>query len=412
MTDQTALEGLLADLPLVDGHCHGFLAEDPLRHDPNRLLERLSYLGLVYYAGAPYVEETAKEGIVERIAALAGDTLFGRLAVRWLAEYLDCEPTIGAVHTARHAALARDPAAYVADLVRSAGLAAVVADEGYPDDPVVVRDDFQKTLGIPVFRAWRMEHWIYDHAEDYGSFRDMEDAFVEALDLAAADDLTVAYKTIIAYFSGLAVEPQDTSPDEKVFRSWVADRGEHHSPETAAILGHFLHLTADRALMHSLPLHIHTGAGDLFMESIAGSRPELLYPFLHARRHQAVVMIHAGQPWVRTAACMAASLPNVYIDLSEWLPWSGLAASPDLTHLIAAVPTSKLMYGSDEAGEPETLWLGARMARRSLAAALVPLVTDGTVTHMEAREIGAGILGRNCAALHGITVPTCRETSM
>ncbi len=60
------------------------------------------------------------------------------------------------------------------------------------------------------------------------------------------------------------------------------------------------------------------------------------------------------------------------------------------------------MYGSDEASEPEILWLSARMARASLSRVLGRAVLDDMLTTAEARRIGGDVLAGNALRLHGV----------
>ncbi|HZL04352.1 MAG TPA: amidohydrolase, partial [Coriobacteriia bacterium] len=102
------------------------------------------------------------------------------------------------------------------------------------------------------------------------------------------------------------------------------------------------------------------------------------------------------------AAYIAAILPSVYLDLSVCLPWASLGVDRQLEMLIGAVPTSKLLYGSDAPSGPELLWATARTARASLARVLSRAVETDHVTLDEADAIGRGILGLNTLRVHGL----------
>jgi predicted TIM-barrel fold metal-dependent hydrolase len=117
---------------------------------------------------------------------------------------------------------------------------------------------------------------------------------------------------------------------------------------------------------------------------------------------QPVVLIHSGWPWLAEAAYIASILPFVYLDLSEFLPWASLAADRELEIMLGVAPTGKLLYGSDEASEPEVFWVSARLTREALERVLARAVERDHLTADEAGRIGAGILAGNCKALHGI----------
>jgi Tfp pilus assembly PilM family ATPase len=70
--------------------------------------------------------------------------------------------------------------------------------------------------------------------------------------------------------------------------------------------------------------------------------------------------------------------------------------------LLGTVPTGKILYGSDEASEPEVFWLSARIAREALERVLARAVERDYLTAQQGVEIGRGVLAGNTARLHGI----------
>ena len=83
-----------------------------------------------------------------------------------------------------------------------------------------------------------------------------------------------------------------------------------------------------------------------------------------------IVLIHSGWPWVDEGAFVASILPHVYLDTSLSTPWASLAIDSRLEILLGIAPPAKVMYGSDEASEPEVIWLSALLAREALARVL------------------------------------------
>jgi hypothetical protein len=71
--------------------------------------------------------------------------------------------------------------------------------------------------------------------------------------------------------------------------------------------------------------------------------------------------------------------------------------------LVGTVPAAKLLYGSDEAGEPESFWVSALLARRALERVLDRFVERDYVDTGDAQRLGAMVLGDSCRALHGLT---------
>ena len=148
-------------------------------------------------------------------------------------------------------------------------------------------------------------------------------------------------------------------------------------------------------------MHIHCGDGDPDIV-LARARPHDLFPFLRDHPDQPIVLIHGGHPWTQVAAYIASLLPNVYVDLSVLCPWATSAIEPALELLLGMVPAAKLLYGSDQASEPEVFWISARLARAATERVLSGLVERDYLTARQADAMGRGILGGNTQRLHGL----------
>jgi hypothetical protein len=70
--------------------------------------------------------------------------------------------------------------------------------------------------------------------------------------------------------------------------------------------------------------------------------------------------------------------------------------------LLGVVPAGKLLYGSDEASEPEVFWVSARLAREALERALTSAVERDMLSPEDALRIGRGVLAGNTRRLHGL----------
>jgi predicted TIM-barrel fold metal-dependent hydrolase len=138
---------------------------------------------------------------------------------------------------------------------------------------------------------------------------------------------------------------------------------------------------------------------------LAHVRPQDVYDLLHDHMDQPIVLIHGGYPWMAEAAYIASIMPFVYVDLSELLPWASLGVDRELETVLGVVPAGKVLYGSDEASEPEVLWVSARLAKRALERVLGAAVERDHLTLEEAERIGRGVLGANSARLHGLELP-------
>jgi hypothetical protein len=389
----------VANARVVDNHCHGFRVQERLSLDSTGFEERLTYMGMLYDAAASSGGQPVHPGERRMLSSLVGSSVFAMAARRALARFLGSAESPEAVAAARVAACSSDPAGYIRSLLEDQRIEALVADEGFPD---ISRSDFQREVGVPVYRVWRVESWILERRGEQMGFADFEESFVTALREAADDARTVAFKTVVAFPAGLRIGKLVREEARSAYIGWVA-RGWSPDGQDARVLLHFLvRRTLDVAAESGLPVHIHCGAGDPFMPHIEGVQPRDLYPLLAEYRTQPVVLIHSGYPWLEEAAYIAATLPFVYVDVSGWQPWATLDVDRGLALLLGAVPTAKILYGSDEASEPELLWLSALLFKAALARALDAAVLRDFLSESQAADVATRVLAGNTSALHGL----------
>jgi uncharacterized protein len=328
--------------------------------------------------------------------------VFSLAVRRMLAERLGCEPTADAVASARDKAFRNDPVGYIRELLDDARVGGLLVDDGFPL-PRVPSSEFRETIGgaTPVHRVARIETMILDVRDKATDLGALEEAFDAELDRAAGDATTVAYKSIIAYRTGLDVGTADRDGAAKAFPRWREDRWKESREHAKPVRDYLLHRAAEAAKRHDRVMHIHTGDGDPDIV-LARARPHDLLPFLKEHLEQPIVLIHTGFPWTQVAAYIASQLPNVYLDLSVLIPWASLGIEQHLMLLLGTAPAGKLLYSSDEASEPEVIWIAARMGKRALERALGDAVERDFLTVTEAETLGKGILSENSRHLHGI----------
>jgi predicted TIM-barrel fold metal-dependent hydrolase len=392
----------LSQAEIIDNHVHGFRIEDLLVRDPLDFETRLNLLGMLFMDSTLTREAgRADPSLWQQARRMTDSTVYSLVARRWLAERLGCGATTEAVAAARDKALRDDPIAYIRALLEDARIAGLLVDDGFPL-PRVPSGEFRAAVGgTPVHRVARIETMILDVREAAKDLSALEEAFESELEQAARDSATVAFKSIIAYRTGLDVQQVVRQEAAAAFGRWRADGWKESREHAKPVRDYLLYRTADVARRHDRVLHVHTGDGDPDIV-LSRARPHDLFPFLKDHLAQPVVLIHAGHPWSEVAAYIASSLPNVYLDLSVLIPWSSLGIEQLLTVLLGTVPGGKLLYSSDEASEPETFWIAARMGRRALERVLDDAVEREFLTVGEAEALGRGILSGNSRRLHGI----------
>jgi len=224
-----------------------------------------------------------------------------------------------------------------------------------------------------------------------------QERYHDALDGAIADG-AVAFKSVIAYRTGLDVAPVAETDARQNFDVHRRDSEHTQKPLRDFLLCHTLDVARERGIW----THIHAAVGD---PDIVYQRanPAQLYPLLHSERFRRnrVVLIHGGWPWVDEAAAMAAILPNVYLDVSEGNLFGMPNVRQRIYETLEACSYSKIVYGAD-GSHPEALWIAARRYKVVLGRVLDELVGDGFCTRPEAYQVGRLILHDNAARMYDL----------
>ncbi|MCX4910769.1 amidohydrolase family protein [Streptomyces sp. NBC_00878] len=382
----------IEELPAVDVHMHPWRSAHLLELDPEGFEDRTTMMGMC--------QLTSGRGsdLLSRIEAFTESTPFALKLRRDLARLFGVEPTRQAVARARMSAFSADPAAYVGSLLSDANIAGVFYDEGYPQ-PTMSFEEFQAECPTTRFRVARLEPWVDQIRGSVADFDELAHLFSDKVREALADENLVAFKSVIAYRTGLDIGNPDLDTCRSAFTGWKNDGFRESREFSKPIRDRLLRKAFDLASDRRVPIHIHSGGGDPDV-LLKYARPANIFDLLTDYSSHPVVLIHAGNPWIEEAAYLASILPEVYIDTSVMVPWHSLAIDQKLEVLLGVAPPAKIMYGSDEASEPEVLWQSAHIMRASLRRVLDKAVKDGWFTDDDSVNIARGVLGENALTLH------------
>lgn len=306
--------------------------------------------------------------------------------------------------------LAENPRGYIQSLLADAGLRCLVCDLDAPISAYWTGNyrttqeakDFLAAVRpeVGVGCVVRIENVCNRLLKDNLPFEDVLAAFARQLEEKAKRYGAVAIKSVIGYYTGLAVGKVTAAEAQGAYGRFLADRGDAAAEKTWRDF--MLWQGRLVCLDLGLPLHIHTGWGDTPYCDLRRMNPVLLYDFLldEAGRQVPTVLLHAGFPYSREIAILASHLPQVYVDLSEMLPYAGRAAESILPQLMDIAPFTKIIYGSDGGGIAEPVWFGAVYARRVLARTLENCIAEGHFDEEYALQVARWILCENTLAVH------------
>jgi uncharacterized protein len=372
----------LSAVPIVDHHCHSLLREQP--RDDEAFRNHLTETSF---------QEMARDHVQ--------NTLVYHWAIRELASFLDCEPTADAVHAAR---LARGVERLAREVVERGNFRTWLIDSGYGADTTFSLDELRAIVPCEIREILRLEPLIERLIVDADTFDGFLDAYRGALaDLRAAG--YVGMKSVIAYRTGLGIEPVDRAAAAAAFRPvHEAARGEGRLRiESKPLLDYLIVAAVEEAARQNVPIQFHTGLGDPDLDLTKVDPAALRLIFSERYRAAPIVLLHSGYPYARSMAYLAAMFPNVYADFGEvQLFVAGGDLRAIVRELVGLAPASKLLFSTDASLVPELYWLGAVAGRRALGAVFDEHIAEGIIDERTALEMADMILWRNAERIYGL----------
>jgi len=374
----------LSGLPILDQHCH------PLLRDG------------VTLGVTDYQRFFSESGEAEMHRRHAPTTIFFRWALKELAAFLGCPPTVESVLATRtavgHEALAHR-------MFRAAGLGMLLVDHGYQTGDSLSHAELAAQLPCPLASILRLETLAQDLIVRHDTFDQVIDSFVATVEGARAAG-HVGLKSIVAYRTGLTVRDTPRSEAAAAFAP-LRERAKRAGRVRLAdkpLNDYLVHRALEIAARAEMPVQFHTGFGDGDLDLLAAN-PLHLRAIIEGYPRVPLVLLHASYPYVREQGYLAAIYPNVYADLGLAVPYVAANIPALLRDAFALAPTSKLLFSTDAYSIPDIFWIAARWGRRGLATVLGEMIELGALASDEALGIAGDVLGGNAARLYGLPWP-------
>ncbi len=325
-------------------------------------------------------------------------TLFLRSGVRWLAELLDCEPTLAAVLEARGK---RPYTQWIRQLFKDARIEHVLCDYGYLAENGYDAEMMNAVLPCPVQPILRIESLAEQLICEQPTFFTFVEVFRGALTNARAEGV-VAFKSVAAYRSGLEVKRPSTRDAHNAFKRLkkIADCSDNVRLDDKPLNDFLLGIVVEEAAQQQTPIQFHTGFGDQDAD-LRTANPLGLRPLIE-QTDAPLVLLHAGWPYYRELAHLAAIYPHVYIDLSLAIPFATTGIPTMLRDILGMTPHNKILFATDAFTMPEIYWLAARWGRWGLSKVLTEFVDVGFLTQQEALGTAEAILFVNARRLYQV----------
>jgi hypothetical protein len=371
----------LASIPIVDNHCHSLLREQPADDAAFRI-----------HLTESYFPEIARDDVPH--------SLFYQWTIRELAVLLDCDPTAEAVHAARRA---RGLEWLTREIVARGNFKTWLIDTGYGGETTFGLDALRALAPVRIEEIVRLEPLIERLLLESSSFDDLLDAYRVALDDLRGRGI-VGMKSVIAYRTGLQVEPVDRVTAAAAFAPVhdAARRDGRLRLESKPLLDYLIVIAVEESARQGVPIQFHTGLGDPDLDLTRVAPAALRLIFSERYRAAPIVLLHTGYPYVRSLAYLAAMFPNVYADMGEAILFAAGEATEITRELLGLAPASKILFSTDASLVPELYWVGARLGRRALGRVLDEHIADGAIDNGIAIDWAERILWRNSERVYGL----------
>jgi hypothetical protein len=386
----------VADLPVVDVHCHPFLNRGAITAE--------QFTDLTAFGGGSddYLEQGGVEvtsAVRDELQRVKRDTIYFKRMMLDLARFFGVAPDLDTVIAARNEAVAAGYADYVRRLYGEAGIETLLFDFGVPL-PMLDVAAVRAELPVAIAPIYRIEPLIADLLKTDIGWSEFKTRYDDAIATALTRDGYVGVKSIIAYRTGLDVSPLSRTADQGRQALDMIRRG-LGGGSMKMLRDHLLCRALELCIEHDVPMQIHTGMGD-FEVNLVFCRPAYLMDLLRFPAYRAcrILLVHTGYPYHREAAYMANVLPRVYCDVSEGIPFAGHAAVDIFSGVLALAPLSKVCYGSDGFALPEINYTSAKLGKQALTRVLDDLVAGGMLTAQDAQQAAGMILAGNARELY------------
>lgn len=317
-----------------------------------------------------------------------------------LAEVLDTTAASEEELVAARDGLAGD--SYLQRLLDDAGTAALLVDTGFGGSETMGVSSLRAASRRDVREVIRLESVAENVLAARGPATRSLPGFVDAVLSRLDEALTagaVGIKSILAYRAGLQLPSSSSVVRRQAFARMARQRQARRFDDP--VLAPFLvQETAALAADRGVPLQFHTGFGDPDID-LPSADPALLRPLFHDRRTEAcpVVLLHC-HPYVRGAAYLAGTYPQVHMDLSLAIPLAEPIAATLVREALALCPATRLLAASDGHSYPEMHWWGAVVWDRALREVLDAEIAGNTLDEATAMDMAARILTGNARRLY------------
>ncbi|MEV6647434.1 amidohydrolase family protein [Amycolatopsis sp. NPDC051371] len=368
----TDLLPFVADLPLVDHHCHGVVAGGVARADFEAMLTEADTTSPL---GTSLFDSLIGLAVRERCAPVLDLPKHAPADA-----YLERRAELGAAEVARR-------------FLRATGTTDFLLDGGFLPDSLTTTGEFAELAGTRAHDVVRLEQ-VAEEVIRGTTASGFATAVVDELGKRA--ETAVGFKSIAAYRVGLELAGERPSPTEVQAAAgrWLAGGGARLADE---VLHRFLVFTG---LDLGLPVQFHVGYGDADVD-LHRCDPLRLTGLLRATRDLGVpILLLHNYPFHRNAAYLAQVFEHVFADVGLATHNAGFRAPAILAELLEIAPFGKVLFSTDAFGLAELYHLGTALFRQGLSDFLRAGLDAGAMSEVDAVRLCALVGHENAKRIY------------
>ncbi|MBQ8933612.1 MAG: hypothetical protein IJ061_04940, partial [Lachnospiraceae bacterium] len=237
------------------------------------------------FSGIPIIDNHVHPGVVDQIRKAVNfcvtqypieerdrrNLVSYRMFIAALRRYFDMAgATDEEVMTERDRRYALDPRAYIQKVMTDANIQGLVCDIDSPvsaywtgkyrtdEDLAAFVNAYEPEIGVA--KIIRIEVAYNKRLKEKLEFKEFCDTFFRDMEEGIQKYNVVGIKTIIAYFTGLAVKAPSEEEAKKAYEAFLTDPSDFESEKI--FRDYMLHLGMALCADKGLPLQVHTGFGD------------------------------------------------------------------------------------------------------------------------------------------------------
>jgi predicted TIM-barrel fold metal-dependent hydrolase len=210
-----------------------------------------------------------------------------------------------------------------------------------------------------------------------------------------------------SYHRRMDFQARDRADAARVFdRLLIGDYAGLESPDGRLLEDYLVFECCRAASAVGLTIQFHLGMRAGNNGSLEGADPSPMIELFRAFPEASFDLSHAGFPYLREAAVIGKTFPNVYLNMSWIHIISPIGSREALREWLRMVPYNKVIGFGDDLQHVEAVYGHLKMARQNAALVLAELIAEGLISESTALDVATALFRDNPARLYAVSLPS------